>query len=535
MKFSVFWVVGATLCLGACGGSSGEGNSPEIGDITTVSDGQPIDSELLEKCSDSEKYSDPSAGVAYATEGTSETEPDEYYVFCFRADGTQTFSRKYVFSTSQYERDREYLRWYSGKGVEIAHESWSVGLSEPTYSEYNESTYDDQGRIISTTIQTTFNGKTETNTYTQNYEELENGAYRTVSSSDTGTMESRYDQYGELYYRKSIDTLAAGRQSGSREDLLIELDGYKHTFARNLPDDQGPNKYEGVRLMRPDGFELFAYSGTGLSIPWEDVRIHSEAEVEELFSGEFKQHVKATTDSQGRLTEYFTTSFGSECRDVSSYEYDEVGRVVRSVQSQDCGDRIYMQEQWVFEYDEGGRVVVETLQENDSSLPGDIQWWIREVRNFSYEDDGRIVNEERLAYYDSSGNYPDRDTRYCKELEYDDQGKLIFLLALGTCGREGGRYFEYDEAGRLIKDLTVGEDGRSPATWVEYDELGRMTQYGEGYEYSDEERSYRYQLRVVYTGPTPVAFLVDSELASTLTAPIVNPCVSALCLYEAGL
>jgi len=526
-----------TLLLSSCGGASdspgSDGNVLDDSSSGVVSDGKPVNDELLSKCAESTKFSDASAGVAYVAEGRSEENPEEYYVFCFRADGSPTFSMHYVYSTSDYARDRKYLYWYDHTGVQSGYERWLVGLTEPREYEYNDITYDERDRPVFTQYEF-YDGESEPviRSYSTSYEELEGGAYRRFKSENGNTYDIRFDRNGREYYRRESRSYESYLGYVDYDYLKIHMNGVKQEFLSRVYAENSQYDSMTVKQTRDDGFQLTSVRGTGLEIPWNDVRLYSHDEIMEFYTLSAESLIRIITNDEGLLTEYYESTGSS--LDIDRYQYNSNGQVTSRVVSNDyaLGDSIRTKilERTTLEYDDDQRLVSEITESNaNPDRNSDPVWFISHEKRLTYEDDGRLVRSESTSYRNAE-SYPDAGDETCKEYRYDEAGRLLHNV---YCDDSYVEYYEYDEAGRFTQKLS-GRMSDYNAVWVSYDELGRLVDYGEGTLYADGYRGYTDRVRVKYSGPTPADFQLDPELATYLTAPAVDRCISPQCLYDAG-
>lgn len=126
-------------------------------------------------------------------------------------------------------------------------------------------------------------------------------------------------------------------------------------------------------------------------------------------------------------------------------------------------------------YDDAGRCVLCVITE-DSETRGH---WVQTI-TFVYDTFGNVISERKQSKSEKNGRVVESDTQYTIHYTYDENGRAerceierVFSNSNGTNETSVETYaFSYDEHGNLVA-LTVGTEG---ACWYyySYDEQGRM-------------------------------------------------------------
>ena len=200
-------------------------------------------------------------------------------------------------------------------------------------------------------------------------------------------------------------------------------------------------------------------------------RIEKPREMREFRDGELVSTTKFSYDKAGHLLKEERASGGrSKNKQVSEYEYDEMGRMVRRTMRFDLS-RPQRE-------DSGARHEVETIFERNyerDALGPSLESFLRDGKTRSmtesiYNEAGRLVRRVETFFRDL-GETP---TEYTETFIYDEEGRVAERVRQG--GNQKPYYFKntYDKQGRLIREER-GYEGEKPHGLVttSYSEDGR--------------------------------------------------------------
>ena len=151
-------------------------------------------------------------------------------------------------------------------------------------------------------------------------------------------------------------------------------------------------------------------------------------------------------------------NFGSDAVSTTTYVYDDLGRLVRTVFSSGSGEHYY--------YDEDGRLI-ESLTDGCNEDPATDATCVRHL--YTYDEQGNLLVEE----YQTNVVLAEPG---CTEHTYDEDGLRLTSSFYEWCVGDAVTHitYEYDPAGQLVTSTSVDErDGASYTTRYTYNAAGQ--------------------------------------------------------------
>ena len=167
--------------------------------------------------------------------------------------------------------------------------------------------------------------------------------------------------------------------------------------------------------------------------------------------GEKSYSVKYEYDEQGRLIRTISSAPGDYGKLYGDWEYDENGNVIRAHQEFANDDDIY----WESEYGADGKILqTTTFNKYDGSASR---------TKYEYDAEGNLLTETENAIGEAHSEGRLLSGR-C--YEYDAQGNMIRMIhdekagSCAVCGRGTYRYiYKYDAQGNMVKEICVHDEG----------------------------------------------------------------------------
>ncbi|MCM1253847.1 MAG: hypothetical protein NC321_13585 [Clostridium sp.] len=250
------------------------------------------------------------------------------------------------------------------------------------------------------------------------------------------------------------------------EEVQMPAPDYRHTYVLHFfPDEEKEDKaamekaagaaaghavVTGVKRYEDDILaEAAKYDEAGREI--ETIYYFNDGSIDEWFENRY--------DSMGNHILHRRRESNGDIWYQNEYEYDNNGRIVRSIAESELLCREY-------KYDEMGNMVKQTSYQLDGSLYmwsefiyNELGYQIKSIRYFA---DGSIYDMDEYEY-DESGNI-------INQVSYDGNGSISYM-----------NEYEYDKAGNCTKQIHYNESG-IVGYWTEgeWNEAGKITKSTEG-------------------------------------------------------
>jgi YD repeat-containing protein len=243
-------------------------------------------------------------------------------------------------------------------------------------------------------------------------------------------------------YRRNIIPGNAGKEERQPEEIIISHTDYHESFDKPVKDIQYSHEGE------PEQIIWFQYDANGFLV------------CEELQEGNGQMLSKKTfeVDPKGKIQKEMG-HFADGAHDVTTYSYDEAGRLTEKVTIDEDGD---LESKEIFEY-EGEYLIRHAYMDSDDFL-------VKEVL-MEYDEDGLIEQTIERDLHEG--------TEVRKEFEYDEKGQRRAYVVYNENDQVVEKVLLFhDESGRLTKVVDENRHEKN-TTQMQYNQKGNVIQQEE--------------------------------------------------------
>lgn len=270
---------------------------------------------------------------------------------------------------------------------------------------------------------------------------------KTVNGKDTDSDDGPVDVVVEEGQTKRLASVTVEAKQGIQRrnmEMKFEYDEKGIVSCEKDADYREVILFDGS-ISRPTEYTYYNEDGTQSGA--ESFVYDTEGQLIQKTADQGMTVYEYTYDADGRLAASTLKTYynGEEIfKTTYSYEFDENGQMIRSIQTPDSEDELG----WIHTYNAEGQLIEKVNTYHGST--GD-RW------TYAYDGDGNLIKEDT----------PDEDTEY----QYNQFGQMVKKDQSGSITE-----YRYDDNGLLIEEIETYDGEVDASTTYRYDAMGDLVE-----------------------------------------------------------